>query len=299
MERFKNIELFDTANNGNYLFLHNSSFVSSNVNLNSLNITDDIELTVYHLFDKDCNVIYTINQGVNAKITEVNHYQGNISISKEIIALENSSLTLVTIDKSNTNNDNKICVNVKTEVYNNAYINNMKLAIYKDSVKYLEDLLLSGKRAKSESLNVIINNCHKNQCFDLKASHTGIETESKMTNFGICKGKSVLDINTNGIVISGAKKSNINQKSKGILLDSDATISANPWLQIDDFDCLASHGAGIGAIDEEELYYLMSRGLTELESSTLIINGFINPVYEAITNLELQEKLKNINILKM
>ena len=166
MERFKNIELFDTANNGNYLFLYNNSFVSSNVNLNSLNITNDIELTVYHLFDKDCNVIYTINQGVNAKITEVNHYQGNINISKEIIALENSNFTLVTIDKSNKNNDNKICVNVKTEVYNNAYINNMKLAIYKDNVKYLEDLLLSGRRSKVESLNVIINNAHKNQSFD-------------------------------------------------------------------------------------------------------------------------------------
>ena len=219
-----------------------------------------------------------------------------LKISKNIKCLENSQCTLVTIDKS-SNLDDQICVNVNTNVSENAYLNNMKLAIFKSNVKYAEEALLTSKKAKIESFNVFINNCNQKQQFDLVSKHIGIETESHMTNFGICKGQSVLDINTNGYVTRGAVKSNINQKTKGILLDLDATISANPWLQIDDYDCLASHGAGIGAIDDEELYYLMSRGLTESESSSLIINGFVNPVYENINNQELKEKLISLKIL--
>ena len=78
----------------------------------------------------------------------------------------------------------------------------------------------------------------------------------------------------------------MNQKSKGILLSKESAISANPLLQIDEYDCLASHGAGIGAIDEEDLFYLMSRGLTRSESEKLIIKGFINPIQENLKQFE-------------
>ena len=101
--------------------------------------------------------------------------------------------------------------------------------------------------------------------------------------------ESVLNINTNGIVLNGSKQSNISQKTKGILLSQESGISANPLLQIDEFDCLASHGAGIGAIDEEDLYYLMSRGLTKASSEKLIIGGFVNPIYEALPEGEIKE----------
>lgn len=296
MKRFSDIQLFDTFTNSNYLFLHNNNYVSGNVTINSLKIDQDIEFTVYHLFDNDCDVEYIINPGINVKITEVNHYLGNVKVTKNIKCLDSSQCTLITIEKSIDSN-NQICVNVNTIIEDNAYLNNMKLAIYKSDIKYSEESLLTGKKAKLESFNVIIDNCNKHQQFDLVSKHTGIETESQMTNYGICKGKSVLDINTNGYVTRGAAKSNISQKTKGILLDLDATISANPWLQIDDYDCLASHGAGIGAIDNEELYYLMSRGLTESESSRLIIDGFVNPVYEEINNQELKEKIISLNIL--
>lgn len=296
MKRFKDIVLFDTFNNSNYLFLHNNQYVSGNTNIKSLEINEGIDLTIYHLIDCDCVLEYKINTTENVKITEVNHYYGDIIVTKNICINSNADVNLVTIDKSD-DLKSKICVNVKTEVLEKAYINNKKLAIFKSEINSKEDVILVGKKSKHESLNVFVNNSCCKQRFDLNTVHNAIDSESQMQNFGICKGKSVLDINTNGIVSRGATRSNLNQKSKGILLDQDATISANPWLQIDDYDCLASHGAGIGAIDEEELYYLMSRGLTELESSRLIINGFINPVYEAISNQELKEKIILLDII--
>ena len=295
MERFEDIVLFNTFNNTNYLFLHNNQYVSGNTNIKSLEICESVDLTIYHLIDCDCEINYSFKTNIDVNVTEVNHYLGEVNVTKNICLEENANVNLVTIDKSLENS--KICVNVKTELLEKAYLNNKKLAIYKSEVKFLEDVILSGKKSKHESLNVFVNNCLHHQRFDLNTIHNAVDSESQMQNFGICKGKSVLDINTNGIVSRGATRSNLNQKSKGILLDQDATISANPWLQIDDYDCLASHGAGIGAIDEEELFYLMSRGLTDLESSRLIINGFINPVYEEINNQELKEELIKLDII--
>ena len=122
-------------------------------------------------------------------------------------------------------------------------------------------------------------------------SHENEDTVSIMRNYGIAKGDVTLNINTNGIVKRGAKRSNVSQKSKGILLDIGSKISANPWLQIDEFDCLASHGAGIGAISEEELYYLMSRGLTRQESERIIIDGFVSPIYKEIEDEDIKEEI--------
>ena len=119
--------------------------------------------------------------------------------------------------------------------------------------------------------------------------HHNIDTTSVLFNYGICKNKSTVNINTNGLIIKDAKRSNIRQKSKGILLDVESRISANPWLQIDEYDCLANHGAGIGAIDEEDLYYLMSRGLTKTDSEKLIIGGFVEPIYNAFPEGEVKE----------
>ena len=65
------IPLFNTFKNCNYLFLHNNNYVSSNINQKDLNFLNDLEITIYHLLDKDCNLNYTFKQGINVKITEI------------------------------------------------------------------------------------------------------------------------------------------------------------------------------------------------------------------------------------
>ena len=66
-------------------------------------------------------------------------------------------------------------------------------------------------------------------------------------------------------------------------------------LEIDEYDVIASHGASIGAIDDEELYYLMSRGLTEDKAKELLIMGFIDRFREELPMeyaVELNQLLK-------
>ena len=69
----------------------------------------------------------------------------------------------------------------------------------------------------------------------------------------------------------------------------DSRLDANPLLLIDEYDVEASHGAAIGKIDEEQLYYLMSRGLTLKVAESLIISGFLSPVLNILSTDALKQ----------
>lgn len=279
---------------GNFIYFHNGIIEDKNVSLNDLHLDKDITLTIIHDIDKDCNIELVLNENINAKILEIFYLNNrdDVVVNKEIIISNNSSLDITTIETSNAKIKAK--VNINTTLGEKATIKNNKLALYLNEITESEKVLLSGKKAKYDNFNVLINTLDLKQNNDLLVVHENEDTESIMRNFGIAKGNAILNINTNGIVKQGAKRSNVSQKSKGILLDINSTISANPWLQIDEFDCLASHGAGIGAISEEELYYLMSRGLTRAESERIIIDGFVSPIYEKINNEKEKEEIINL-----
>lgn len=275
---------------GNYVFLTNGMLTETNIKEEGF--SKGIDFTLINYITDSCNIDITVSKDITTNITEIFYIDTNkeITVNKNIRCLENSNLNIVTIEHSNAL-ENKAIINVNTELCTRAKITNKKLALYLSSVDEFDKVILSGDKTLNDNFNVLINASNLTQNSDLFVLHKALDTESKMINFGICKGSSVLNINTNGKVERGAKRANIYQKSKGILLDIESKISANPWLQIDDYDCLASHGAGIGAIDEEELYYLMSRGLTRLDSERLIINGFVNPIYEEIKDEILKEKV--------
>ncbi len=137
--------------------------------------------------------------------------------------------------------------------------------------------------------NSIINSTSLTQQYDYNVYHWYNDTTSNLINYAICKDSSELNINSNGIIKKGCAKSKLSQKSKGIILDLTSAISANPLLQIDEFDVEANHGASIGAIDDEDLYYLMSRGLTKTQSEQLIVTGYMNPIISKIND----ELIKN------
>ena len=137
--------------------------------------------------------------------------------------------------------------------------------------------------------NSIINSTSLTQQYDYNVYHWYNDTTSNLINYAICKDSSELNINSNGIIKKGCAKSKLSQKSKGIILDLTSAISANPLLQIDEFDVEANHGASIGAIDDEDLYYLMSRGLTKSQSEQLIVSGYMQPILSKMNDEQLQK----------
>ncbi len=84
-------------------------------------------------------------------------------------------------------------------------------------------------------------------------------------------------------------KSKCSQLSRGIVMDNTSTVTAKPILLIDEYDCFANHGASIGKMSDEDLFYLMSRGLTKDEAFLLILQGMVRPFVDNIPN----EVIKN------
>ena len=71
-----------------------------------------------------------------------------------------------------------------------------------------------------------------------------------------------------------AQKTNSSQLNKVIVLDKTALIRSRPQLEIHADDVKCGHGATVGKLDEESLFYLMSRGITGVEATKLLVNAF-------------------------
>ena len=99
-------------------------------------------------------------------------------------------------------------------------------------------------------------------------------------------------------VNSKAQKTDGYQLSKAILLDETSEFNAKPELEIYADDVKCSHGSASGSLDENSIFYLMSRGLNYQQSKELLINGFLMDVVEKITDVEIKKLITNIIGLK-
>lgn len=96
-----------------------------------------------------------------------------------------------------------------------------------------------------------------------------------------------------------AQKTNAYQSNKAILLTSDAMIDTKPQLEIYADDVKCSHGAAIGQLDEEAVFYLRSRGIGEELARTVLIRAFANDIFETLTSEVLHEHLNHIVYAKL
>ena len=112
--------------------------------------------------------------------------------------------------------------------------------------------------------------------------------------------KSVLEDSSTSVyqgkifVNSEAQKTDGYQLSKAILLNKDSEFNAKPELEIYADDVKCSHGSASGSLNEDSIFYLMSRGLNYQQSRELLINGFLLDVVEKITDSEIKNLIKNL-----
>tara|TARA_B100000700_G_scaffold146072_1_gene162545 strand:+ start:710 stop:1954 length:1245 start_codon:yes stop_codon:yes gene_type:complete len=125
---------------------------------------------------------------------------------------------------------------------------------------------------------------NKNQHQEIKTRINHLAPNSKSYQ----KIKNVLNSNAKGVyqgkiyVKDIAQKTDAYQLSKAILLNDNTEFNSKPELEIYADDVKCSHGSTSGNVEEESLYYLMTRGLSRKESLRLLINGFLNDIVDVI-----------------
>lgn len=126
--------------------------------------------------------------------------------------------------------------------------------------------------------------------YDMTIYHNAQNTESDIINHGvsILEGKLTFDVTT--MVPKGKKSCIANQMGRIINLN-DKKSTVKPNLFIDEFDVEANHAALIGKFQDEELFYLQSRGLNKKEATSLLIKGFLCSHLE---ESKLREKIEQL-----
>ncbi|MGE3492647.1 MAG: Fe-S cluster assembly protein SufD [Vicinamibacterales bacterium] len=109
---------------------------------------------------------------------------------------------------------------------------------------------------------------------------------------GILAGKSRAVFNGRIIVQLDAQKTDAKQTNRALLLSDEATINSNPQLEIFADDVKCTHGAAVGQLDEEALFYLQARGLTRADARDMLLHAFAGEVLEGLRIPALRDQVE-------
>ncbi len=129
-----------------------------------------------------------------------------------------------------------------------------------------------------------------NKKIDVSLEHKAAHTTGLVSNHGIVKNKARLSFLGTSTLRQGCLASATRQEAKIIVFDPESDGKCEPILQIEESDITASHAATVGKLNDEHLFYLLSRGLNEEEAKKLIILGYLKPIVEHFP-AELGERL--------
>ncbi|HEY9165114.1 MAG TPA: Fe-S cluster assembly protein SufD [Candidatus Kryptonia bacterium] len=111
---------------------------------------------------------------------------------------------------------------------------------------------------------------------------------------GILDGRSRGVFNGKIMVRKGAQQTNSYQENRNIILSNDAKVDTKPQLEIFADDVKCSHGATVGQLSKESMFYLRSRGISEEEARLILIYAFASDVLKDMTTDELKTRLENL-----
>lgn len=144
------------------------------------------------------------------------------------------------------------------------------------------DIVLAGENAKVEVIGLVIGKGTEENSFEANITHAAPNTKSDVRVKGVLRGQSKFDFRGNVKIEKGAKGSDAYLRSDILLFDDAKMGDDTPALEILEPDVKAGHAATIGKVDENMIFYLMSRGLTIKQAEEMIIDGFVGPMMEKI-----------------
>ncbi|WP_342514789.1 Fe-S cluster assembly protein SufD [Sporosarcina sp. FSL K6-1522] len=153
------------------------------------------------------------------------------------------------------------------------------LGLMNDSDTISENIThLVGDNSSCDMKSVVVGRGKQRQNFTSEIVHWGLDTDGFILKHGVMKESASSIFNGIGRIAKGATRSNAVQESRVLMLSEKARGDANPILLIDEDDVTAGHAASVGRVDPLQLYYLMSRGISQHEAERLVIHGFLAPV---------------------
>ena len=276
--------------------------------------------------NKFCKIIIKKNYSLKKPLviyhsTNKNTQSKNTNSRIDFKLEENACLRLIDIFKDNTEK-NFLNIYYNFELDKSSILKNYKIdKSINNNVKYSYNnvkqeansisetfILSSGSKFFKNEINCDLLGQHSsafvNGIFDLddenhheiksNINHLVENTKSYQLVKSVLEKKSKAVYQGKIFVSSEAQKTDGYQLSNAILLSENSEFNAKPELEIYADDVKCSHGSSSGSLDENSIFYLMSRGLNYKEAKKLLINGFLLDVIEKITDEEIKNLIKNL-----
>ena len=150
----------------------------------------------------------------------------------------------------------------------------------------------AGADADLTGLNLVSDGQHADLTLD--ASHAVPHTSSRPLFKSIARGHSTAVVQGRLVVQRGAQKTDAKLMSQGLMLSDDASIYAKPELEIYADDVVCGHGSTCGRLDDDALFYLMSRGVPKAEAETMLTRAFLAELIDPIEDEGLSAALTGV-----
>ncbi len=193
----------------------------------------------------------------------------------ELVAHKDAKLRYTTIQ--NWSNDVYNLVTKRAYAYNGATVEWIDGNIGSKLTMKYPGVYLLGEKAHGETLSIAFAGNNQHQDTGAKMVHLAPNTTSKITSKSVSRGNGRSTYRGLLNVAKGATNVKASVRCDALLLDDTSKTDTYPYMEINQDDATITHEATVGKIGDEQIFYLMSRGFTEEESLTLIVNGFMEP----------------------
>lgn len=273
---------------GAFIYITKNAIQDKAIHLISINNTKD-----KNVMSMPHNVVVA-EDGSQAKVFESIHNVGNnksfINTFTEIFGLDNSSIDYYKFQNSDENNYYIGTSLVKLD--SNAHFHSSTITLKGKFVRNNLNVMLNGEGAET-----LLHGFYFTTRNDLTDNHTFVDhivpnCSSNEIYKGIMDDKAKAVFGGKIVVRPDAQKTSAYQTNRNILLSDEAEINTKPQLEIYADDVKCSHGATSGKIDNEEMFYLKSRGISEEKAKALLLNAFASEIVEQIKIPELRNEIK-------
>ncbi len=216
-------------------------------------------------------------EGCTAPIYSTDSFHSGVI---EIVVKKGARMRYTTIQNWSTNMYN--LVTQRALVHENATMEWVDANLgSKLTMKYPSCYLL-GENAHGEILSMAFAGTGQHQDTGGKVLHFAPNTSSKITSKSISKGKGRASYRGLLKVYKDAGNVKSNVVCDALLLDEESRSDTYPYIEIDEDDVTIGHEASVSKVGEEQLFYLMSRGLSEEEATSMVVSGFIEPLVKEL-----------------
>ena len=193
----------------------------------------------------------------------------------ELVAHKDAKLRYTTIQ--NWSNDVYNLVTKRAYAYEGATVEWIDGNIGSKLTMKYPGIYLMGRKAYGETLSIAFAGKNQHQDTGAKMVHIAPDTTSKITSKSVSRANGRSTYRGLLRVRKGATNVKSTVRCDALLLDDTSKTDTYPYMEINQEDATVTHEATVGKIGDEQIFYLMSRGFTEEEALSLIVNGFMEP----------------------